>query len=142
MSTVLIIESDARLRGSLADWLAGEGYSVLEAADGRDGRRLARERRPGAVLLALSMSRPTGFDILDTLARSEDTCHIPVVGITALEPSAGSSRTPGSLGVTGRRFDTGAVLGHLASVTARIGVDVEAPRSGQGAGAAVGGVGR
>lgn len=37
MTTILIIDDEAALRSNIADILASEGYTTLEADNGRDG---------------------------------------------------------------------------------------------------------
>src|SRR5687768_4920590 len=95
MSLVLIIERDASLRGSLTQFLASKGYAVLEAADGSGGVRLARQARPAAVLVDLSLSTPFGFEVLDLLRWSKETRYIPVVELTTIDADTTELRASG-----------------------------------------------
>ncbi len=51
--TILLVEDDAALRALILSALTGAGYTVLEAADGTDGLRIAKER-DGAFDLVLT----------------------------------------------------------------------------------------
>jgi two-component system cell cycle sensor histidine kinase/response regulator CckA len=53
MRTILVVDDDPWVRVLARDVLAGEGYRVLEAADGPDAIRVAAEH-PGPIHLLLS----------------------------------------------------------------------------------------
>ncbi len=77
---ILVVDDDeiARylVRGSLA---AATDLAVIEAADGEEGLRLAREARPRAVVLDLAMRGLSGFEVLDRLQADPETRAIPVI---------------------------------------------------------------
>src|SRR5688500_140553 len=63
--------------------LARQGWSVAEAADGREAlARLARAR-PAAVILDLMMPGMDGFELLEAMRREPAWRGIPVVVVTA-----------------------------------------------------------
>jgi len=49
--TILLIDDSPDVRAVLRVALESEGYSVLEASDGREGVRRFREHRPGVPLV-------------------------------------------------------------------------------------------
>ncbi|HXA94524.1 MAG TPA: response regulator [Candidatus Dormibacteraeota bacterium] len=53
MRTILIVDDDAWVRALVRDVLAGDGYRVLEAADGQEAIRVAAEH-PGPIHLLLT----------------------------------------------------------------------------------------
>lgn len=53
MRTILIVDDDAWVRVLVRDVLAGDGYRVLEAADGQEAIRVAAEH-PGPIHLLLT----------------------------------------------------------------------------------------
>jgi two-component system cell cycle sensor histidine kinase/response regulator CckA len=53
MRTILVVDDDQWVRVLARDVLAGEGYRVLEAADGQDAIRVAAEH-PGPIHLLLT----------------------------------------------------------------------------------------
>src|SRR5512147_908798 len=59
---VLIIDDSASVREVLRVALESEGYSVLEAADGREGVRLCREHRPALTIVDIVMPEKDGIE--------------------------------------------------------------------------------
>jgi len=53
MRTILVVDDDTWVRVLARDVLAGEGYRVLEAADGQDAIRVAAEH-PGPIHMLLT----------------------------------------------------------------------------------------
>ncbi len=68
--TILITEDDDALRMALERGLAGEGYTVVKAANGREAIRIALETRPQLVLLDVMMPGMNGFDVCRELRRT------------------------------------------------------------------------
>ena len=68
--TILVIEDDEGLRSTLEMSLSSEGYSVLKAANGRDGMRFAFEKAPQVVLLDVMLPGMNGFDVCRKLRRA------------------------------------------------------------------------
>ena len=76
---MLIIDDDEVSRYLLKGALANSGYRLLEAHNGKDGIRLARETKPKAIILDLVMPDLSGFEVLDILKRDPETREIPVI---------------------------------------------------------------
>ena len=79
--TVLVIEDDTPIRRGLVDALQYAGYTVLEAAEGRAGARLAVEGTIDLVLLDVMLPGRDGFSILEELRSARPT--LPVIMVTA-----------------------------------------------------------
>ena len=77
--TVLVVEDDPWIRSLMADLLAGEGYSVVQASDGRAGLEMAEMNDPDVILLDLAMPEKSGLDVLHELKSSKPTRDIPVI---------------------------------------------------------------
>jgi len=61
---VLVVADEDPLRMALVDALRGEGFDVLEAADGDVGLKLALSQAPELVLLDLMLPKRDGFSVL------------------------------------------------------------------------------
>lgn len=59
---VLIAEDEAIIRMDLREILEEEGYEVVEASDGEEAVRLAREVRPELAILDIKMPRKDGLE--------------------------------------------------------------------------------
>ena len=87
--TVLIVddEPDAlQLFSRMLD-ARGDDYRVLLARDGAEGLAVARKYRPAAILLDLIMPNLDGFQFLEIQAHDPELQNIPVVIISARDPS-------------------------------------------------------
>jgi signal transduction histidine kinase/CheY-like chemotaxis protein len=82
--TVLVIDDEEAFRYVLRHLIGGPGYEIIEAADGREGVRKARETKPDAIILDLQMPTVDGYGVLDELAADPRTDKIPVAVATSL----------------------------------------------------------
>jgi DNA-binding response OmpR family regulator len=78
---VLIVEDELPMRTVLADTLAGEGYRVILAEDGKDGLEKAVAEKPDLILLDVMMPRIDGFALCAQLRKLMHT--VPVLMLTA-----------------------------------------------------------
>ncbi len=81
MSHILLVDDDEAICWALERALTGEGHRVAVAASAEDAFRLARERRPDAVLLDVRLPRLDGLTALGRLR--ELTGDAPVIVMTA-----------------------------------------------------------
>jgi hypothetical protein len=83
--TVLIVEDDSSARALLRRDLEREGWTVVEAENGRVALERLSEVSPALVLLDLMMPEMDGFEFLEVLRRDGAKPETPVVVITAKE---------------------------------------------------------
>ena len=68
---IVVIEDDADLRETMKELLEMEGFSVLTAANGREGLNLIeRDGGPCLILLDLMMPVMNGWEFLDAMQRN------------------------------------------------------------------------
>jgi len=89
---VLVVDDDPVLRDLLRRMLEREGYSVVEAGNGRAALEEVRARAVGAVLLDLMMPEMDGFEFLEELRRDGERRDVSVIVITARELTAEDHR--------------------------------------------------
>ena len=79
LEKILIIDDEEIARYILRSHLADTKYTVIEASNGVEGIRLAREQQPDIIFLDLIMPGLSGFETLDRLKSIPETMDIPVV---------------------------------------------------------------
>jgi CheY-like chemotaxis protein len=117
--TVLVVEDDPWIRSLMADLLAGEGYSVVQASDGKAGLELAEENEPDVILLDLAMPEKSGLDVLHELKNSQPTSDIPVIIVSAYAMLMMGSDARRADGVIQKPFDLADLLVQVEQAAAR-----------------------
>jgi two-component system, cell cycle response regulator DivK len=81
--TVLLVEDNEDNRAIYTTILRHCGHSVAEASTGEEGIRLARELRPGVILMDVAMPGIDGWEATRRLKADPATAAIPVIALTA-----------------------------------------------------------
>lgn len=81
-SKMLIVEDNESLRNMLVN-IFDTFYEVISAADGEEGLQKARSEMPNIILSDVMMPKLSGTELCKQLKADFDTCHIPVVLLTA-----------------------------------------------------------
>jgi signal transduction histidine kinase/DNA-binding response OmpR family regulator len=76
---VLVIEDDEASRYVMRGLLSGMNFDVIEARDGDEGLRLARDLRPRLVTLDLDLPDARGLDVMKQLRHEAETRSIPII---------------------------------------------------------------
>jgi two-component system phosphate regulon response regulator OmpR len=79
---ILVVDDDARLRGLLSRYLAGEGFRVTTAENAGDARAKLRAINPDMLVLDVMMPGESGLELTEALRR-EQGHDIPVLLLTA-----------------------------------------------------------
>ena len=82
MAKILIVEDDKELSHITELELSHEGFSVITAADGREGFEKIQSENPDLVLLDVMLPRLSGLEILRKV-RNELKSDLPVILVTA-----------------------------------------------------------
>jgi CheY-like chemotaxis protein len=78
---ILIVDDEEQVRELLKKFFEGDGFEVLEAADGSTALEIAGRRSPDVVLTDLKMPPPDGLGVLEDIRRTRP--EIPVLILTA-----------------------------------------------------------
>jgi len=76
---VEIVEDDVSLESVLADKLHNEGFSVLEAKNGKEGLEMALQKHPDLIMLDIKMPVMSGIDMLKILRSDPWGEKVPVI---------------------------------------------------------------
>ena len=83
--TILIVDDDPELSEGLRLVLERQGYRVLQARDGQQGKNLIYQDHPDLVILDMMMPRMGGYPVLEHFRDKPDAP--PIIMITANEGS-------------------------------------------------------
>lgn len=83
MKTILIADDEPNLRLLVSTTLGDPAVRVLEARDGAEALRMAREELPDILILDWMMPGMTGVEVAGRLREDPVTAGIPVVLLTA-----------------------------------------------------------
>ena len=81
-ATILIIDDEALIRALLRFSLEAAGYEVTEAANGRQGLDLYRERPTDLIITDIAMPELNGLDLILELTRQ--FLHAKVIAISGV----------------------------------------------------------
>ncbi len=81
--TVLVVEDNDLNMKLFHDVLEAHGYNVLQAKDGIEGWRMAREHRPDLILMDIQLPDVSGLEVTKWLKDDETLKSIPVIAVTA-----------------------------------------------------------
>jgi CheY-like chemotaxis protein len=85
LEKIMIIDDEESSRYAFKKVLSDTPYIVIEAADGLEGLRRAREEQPQVIFLDLLMPGMSGFEVLEHLKSDPATRAIPVIIFTSKE---------------------------------------------------------
>jgi CheY-like chemotaxis protein len=81
---ILLIEDSRFQRIANERALLKAGYAVVQAGDGEEGLRVARERVPDLILLDMMLPKVSGLEVLRSLKADVLVKHIPVIVLSGL----------------------------------------------------------
>ena len=80
---VLVVEDNAANMKFFHALLDAHGYIVLQATNGMEGLRMAREHRPDLILMDLQLPDISGLEVTRQLKEDDALKAIPVIAVTA-----------------------------------------------------------
>jgi len=84
---ILVVDDTAHNVKLLADVLVARGYAVSTASSGKEALDKVASDAPDLVLLDVVMPEMSGYEVCKTLRADPATARLPVVMVTALDPS-------------------------------------------------------
>jgi DNA-binding response OmpR family regulator len=81
--SVLVVDDEPNIVLSLEFLMTQAGYEVRIARDGNEALEAVVEKTPDLILLDLMIPGRDGYDVCQTLRRSEEWATIPIIMLTA-----------------------------------------------------------
>lgn len=81
--TVMVAHNDDDTRYLLRFWLEGNGYSVVEAADGQAAVELTRSRCPELILMSERMPKLGGLEAARRIRQQSVECAFLIVALSS-----------------------------------------------------------
>ena len=82
---ILVVDDDPTVREVIGRYLEREGFKVADASGGREGLRLARELKPAAITLDITMPDLDGWTVLAAIKGDPALTEIPVILLTIVD---------------------------------------------------------
>lgn len=83
MKKVLIADDLPKVVELVRVTLEDEDYKIIDASDGKQTLKKAREEKPDVILLDIMMSKMDGFEVCRQLRKDPQTKKIPIIMLTA-----------------------------------------------------------
>ena len=81
--TVLIVEDNELNMKLFHALLEMRGYKVLQARDGIEGLKLARQHRPNLIVMDIQLPGVSGLVVAKSIKDDEELKSIPIIAVTA-----------------------------------------------------------
>jgi DNA-binding response OmpR family regulator len=78
--TILVVDDKASLRKMVEDYLTGQSFRVVTAANGQEALFVAREEKPDLILLDIMMPEMDGYEFIRVFTKESDA---PIILLTA-----------------------------------------------------------
>lgn len=109
-NVVLVVDDDPNIRGLIVAALKRDGYTFLEAPNGREALDLMRSEHPDVVVLDLMMPILSGWDVLRERSAEPELQRIPVILVSAnRDPEVATAVSQGICAFLPKPFDIGAL---------------------------------
>ena len=83
---ILVVDDEPDVVKYLCSFLKDNGFTTIEASDGKEGMELAIKELPDLISLDITMPNETGTRMLRNLKDHPVTSSIPVIIVTGVDP--------------------------------------------------------
>jgi DNA-binding response OmpR family regulator len=118
LKTLLVVDDDNNVRALVRMALEGGGYQIIEASQGGQALKLARQYRPELVLLDVALPDISGLQVCRVMRSDPDLASILVIMLTAMtQPSDfGEGDDAGADDYVTKPFSPGALARRVEAV--------------------------
>jgi two-component system cell cycle response regulator DivK len=80
---ILVVEDFNDLRKIMCEMLKHNGFSILEACNGKEAVEMAISGRPDIILMDIAMPEMNGIEATRAIRENEELSSVPIIAITA-----------------------------------------------------------
>jgi len=80
---ILIIEDNEQNMYLTRFILESFGHEVLQAMNGIDGIKLAKETKPDGIILDIQLPEMNGYEVLEACRKDSELANIPIIAVTS-----------------------------------------------------------
>lgn len=80
---ILIIEDNEQNMYLMTFLLKNYGYEIVQAYNGKDGIRLAREIKPDVIFLDIQLPEINGYQVAEELRKDHSLNNVPIIAVTS-----------------------------------------------------------
>ena len=97
---ILIIEDNEQNMYLMTFLLESYGYEIVQAYNGKDGIRLAKELKPKVILLDIQLPEINGYQVAEEIRKDSSLTGVPIIAVTSFA-MAGDKERALAAGATG-----------------------------------------
>ncbi|MCX5875996.1 MAG: response regulator [Deltaproteobacteria bacterium] len=80
---ILVVDDNARSRTLFSEVLTSDSYEVIEACNGEEGLKAAKEHNPALILMDIQMPVMDGLACLKLIREDMEIGHVKIVALTS-----------------------------------------------------------
>jgi two-component system cell cycle response regulator DivK len=81
--SILVVEDHELNMKLFHDLLETRGYRILQARNGVEGLKLARQHRPDLIVMDIRLPEMSGLEVMKWIKADDDLMTIPIIAVTA-----------------------------------------------------------
>lgn len=122
---VLCADDDLEILSLVARHLKSRGAEVLEASDGEEALRVARQEKPSLIILDVMMPGMSGWEVCRAVTEDEELGDVRVLMLTGIGERLNEMTSPiyGASGFLDKPFDLDDLDDKIAEVLAGVSAD-------------------
>lgn len=78
--SIMLVEDETSIRETMAEFLAEDGFEILQAADGLEALEVFRENQPDLIILDLMLPKLDGLEVCKAIRQKS---NVPIIMVTA-----------------------------------------------------------
>lgn len=116
---ILLVDDDVQIQEIFSTRLKDAGFQVLQARNGEEGLKLAKQEKPDLILLDVMMPIMDGAKMLIEMKNDAEIKNIHVIFLTALDDRPESikfAKESGAVDFVNKDIDFPVLLGKIKSI--------------------------